>query len=384
MPADERYEATLRALEARIPSRMVPDLERITTLCGLLGRPDQAYPAVRVTGTNGKTSVAAMVTALLGALGLTAGTYTSPHLQDVRERIRVAGEPISPDEVVAGLSYLQPFLAEVDARLPDPVTYFEVLTALAYVHFADAPVDAAVLEVGMGGRWDATNVARGEVAVVTGVGLDHTDVLGERVEDIAREKAGVVRDGAVVVSAPQPAAVADVLRQAVDRHGASLVVADRDFAVAGRRLAVGGQALDLRGVTGRVDDVWLPLHGEHQAANAACALAAVEGFLGFAGGLSPEVVGAGFAAVRVPGRLEVVRRPEHAPVVLDGAHNPDGARALAASLRAEFAHRHRVAVLGVLDDKDVDAIVAALSPVVDHVIVTEPPSDRAAPRDRLA
>ncbi|MBW3602386.1 MAG: dihydrofolate synthase, partial [Actinobacteria bacterium] len=153
VPADERYEASLRALEARVPSRMVPDLDRITTLCELLGRPDQAYPAVRITGTNGKTSVAAMVTSLLGALGLTAGTYTSPHLQDVRERIRVAGEPISPEDVVAGLSYLELFLAEVDARLPDPVTYFEVLTALAYVHFADAPADAAVLEVGMGGRW---------------------------------------------------------------------------------------------------------------------------------------------------------------------------------------------------------------------------------------
>ncbi|MBW3602807.1 MAG: dihydrofolate synthase, partial [Actinobacteria bacterium] len=239
-------------------------------------------------------------------------------------------------------------------------------------------------EVGMGGRWDATNLARGEVAVVTRVGLDHTDVLGDSVEDIAREKAGVVKDGAVVVSAPQPAAVTDVLLAAVDRHRASLVVAGRDFAVADRRLAVGGQALDLRGVTGHVDDVWLPLHGEHQATNAACALAAVEGFLGFAGGLDPEVVRAGFAGVRVPGRLEVVRRPEQAPVVLDGAHNPDGARTLAATLLAEFGYRHRVAVLGVLDDKDVDGIVAALLPVVDHVIVTEPPSDRAAPSDRLA
>ncbi|CAN5288166.1 folylpolyglutamate synthase/dihydrofolate synthase family protein [soil metagenome] len=384
MPADERYETFLRALEARTPSRMVPDLDRIATLCGLLGRPDQAYPAVQITGTNGKTSVAAMATSLLGALGLTAGTYTSPHLQDVRERIRVAGEPITPDDVVAGLSHLQPFLAEVDARLPDPVTYFEVLTALAYVHFADAPVDAAVLEVGMGGRWDATNLARGEVAVVNRVGLDHTDVLGGTVEDIAREKAGVVKDGAAVVSAPQQAAVEAVLLQAVKRHGASLVVAGRDFAVAGRRLAVGGQELDLRGVTGRVDDVWLPLHGEHQATNAACALAAVEGFLGFAGGLDPETVRAGFAAVRVPGRLEVVRRPEQAPVVLDGAHNADGARTLAATLRDEFGYRHRVAVLGVLDDKDADAIVAALLPVVDHVVVTEPPSGRAAPADRLA
>lgn len=384
MSTDERYEAFLRALEARTPSRMVPDLERITTLCGLLGRPDQAYPAVRITGTNGKTSVAAMVTSLLGALGLTAGTYTSPHLQDVRERIRVAGEPITRDDVVAGLSYLQPFLAEVDARMPDPVTYFEVLTALAYVHFADAPVDAAVLEVGMGGRWDATNLARGEVAVVNRVGLDHTDMLGETVEDIAREKAGVIKDGAVVVSAPQVAAVTQVLSQGVNRHAGSLVLAGRDFAVTGRRLAVGGQELDLRGVTGRVEDVWLPLHGEHQATNAACALAAVEGFLGFAGGLDPQLVRAGFAAVRVPGRLEVVRRRGQAPVVLDGAHNADGARTLAATLRDEFRHRHRVAVIGVLDDKDVDAIVTALLPVVDHVVVTEPPSGRAAPSDRVA
>lgn len=403
MPSDTpaAYDDVVRRLFARQPQRMVPDLDRITTLVELLGRPDQAFPAVQITGTNGKTTTAHMISALFGALGLNAGTYTSPHLQDVRERIRVAGEPISRDAVVAGLEYLQPFLAEVDERHPDAVTFFEVLTALSYVHFADAPVDVGVYEVGLGGLWDATNLVRGEVAVINGVDLDHPE-LGSHVGQVAVEKAGIIKDGANVVSAAQDPDAAEVIARSAAEHGGRLVVAGRDFGVEERVLAVGGQYLHLRGVTDDFEEVYLPLHGAHQAANAALALAAVEAFLGFSGGIDPDVVRTGFAAVRSPGRLEVVRRggagdapggrrgaqdPHSerglAPVVLDGAHNPAGARALATALQEEFVHRHRVVVLGVLGDKDVEAMVEALLPVADHLVVTEPPSGRAAPSDRL-
>jgi dihydrofolate synthase/folylpolyglutamate synthase len=362
---------------------MVPDLDRITTLVELLGRPDLSYPAVQVTGTNGKTTTAQLISSLLGALGLTVGTYTSPHLQDVRERIRVAGEPIGREEFVAELDYLAPFLAEVDARHPETATFFEVLTALAYIHFADAPVDVGVFEVGLGGRWDATNLVRGEVAVFTEISLDHPE-LGSTVERIATEKAGIVKEGAAVVTAAQQPEAAAVIAGAARGRGGRLMVAGRDFDVAGRELAVGGQLLTLRGVTGEVEDVYLPLHGAHQARNAALALASVEGFLGFAGGLDAEVIRQGFASARSPGRLEIVRRTDGPPVVLDGAHNPAGAQALSIALREEFAYRNRIVVLGILGDKDVEAIVDALLDVADHVVVTEPPSSRAAPADRVA
>ena len=377
------YDAAVAALFARQPNRMVPDLDRITTLAELLGRPDRTYPSIQITGTNGKTTTALMVTSLLGALGLTAGTYTSPHLQDVRERLRIAGDPISREAFVETLNYLDPFLAEVDARSPEPVTFFEVLTAMGLVHFADAPVDVGVFEVGMGGRWDATNLVDGQVAVITGVALDHPE-LGPTVEAVAREKSGIIKAGAAVVSAEQPPEVAAIIAAAAEEREGRFVMAGRDFGVADRRLAVGGQQLRLQGVAVEVGDIYLPLHGAHQAFNAACALAAVEGFLGFSGGLDPEVIREGFAAVRSPGRLEVVRRKDAAPVVLDGAHNPAGARMLAGALRDEFAHRHRVFVLGVLGDKDVEAIVSELLPVADHVVVTEPPSSRAATAERLA
>lgn len=379
---DQEYDALVQDLFARQPNRMVPDLRRITTLTELLGRPDQAFPSVQISGTNGKTTTAHMIACLLGALGLSAGTYVSPHLQDVRERIRVATHPISRDDFVARLAELRPFLEETDSRHPERVTFFEALTALAFAHFADTPIDVGVFEVGMGGIWDATNLVRGEVAVLTGVSLDHRE-LGDTVEQVAREKAGIVKPGATVVSAPQTPGVADIVAEAAQRQGGRLVVAERDFAVEDRRLAVGGQQLHLRGVTGDFDEVFLPLHGSHQALNAACALAAVEGFLGFAGGIDPDVVREGFAAVRSAGRLELVRPDSGAPVLLDGAHNPAGAHALARALVGEFAFRHRVMVVGMLGDKDVEAMMAELLTVADHVVVTEPPSSRAAPADRL-
>ena len=385
MPAsapDPSYDAAVAQLFGRQPNRMVPDLERIRSLCDLLGQPQQSYPVIHVTGTNGKTTTTAMIASLLGALGLSAGSYTSPHLQDVRERIRVAGEPVDRAAITAGLAYLQPFLDTVDAAHREPVTFFEILTALAFVHFADAPVDVGVIEVGMGGRWDATNVADGQVAVLTDISLDHPE-LGAQLAAVAGEKSGIIKPGATVVSAAQPDEAGAVIAQAAAGAGATLVVAGRDFGVVDRRTAVGGQHLHLTGVTGEVTDIYLPLHGLHQAANAAYALAAVEAFLGFAGGIDPDVIREGFAAVRSPGRLEVVRSQDGPPVILDGAHNPSGARSLAIAVANEFAFRHRVFVLGVLADKDLDAMVAELAPVADHVVVTSPPSDRGAPVEQL-
>ena len=383
MPAhDNDYAAAVTALFDRQPNRMVPDLDRIRDLAELLGHPEQAYPVIHVTGTNGKTTTSAMIAALLGALGLSAGTYTSPHLQDVRERIRVAGEPVDRETIASGLAYLQPFLEQVDAAHPDPVTFFEVLTALAFVHFADAPVDVGVLEVGMGGRWDATNIAHAQVAVLTDISLDHPE-LGAGLADIAREKSGIIKPDTLTVTAAQPEAAAAIIDQAAREAGGRLVVAGRDFGLIDRRAAVGGQHLHLRGVTGEISDVYLPLHGLHQAANAAYALAAVEAFLGFAGGIDPDVIREGFAAVRSPGRLEVIRFDGQAPVILDGAHNPAGIASLAVALANEFAFRHRVVVLGVLGDKDLDAMVAQLSPVADHVVVTQAPSERAASAEQL-
>ena len=376
------YDAAIDQLFARQPNRMIPDLDRMRDLCDLLGHPEQAYPVIHVTGTNGKTTTTAMIAALLASLGLSAGSYTSPHLQDVRERIRVAGEPVDRERVTSGLAYLQPFLERVDATHPEPVTFFEVLTVLALTHFGDAPVDVAVMEVGMGGRWDATNVVNGQVAVLTDISLDHPE-LGSEVATVAGEKAGIIKPAAAVVSAAQPDEAMAVIEQAATEAGGRLVVAGRDFGVLDRRTAVGGQHLHLHGVTGDVPDIYLPLHGLHQAANAAYALVAVEAFLGFAGGIDPDVIRAGFAAVRSPGRLEVVRFDDAAPVLLDGAHNAAGIASLAIALANEFAFRNRVVVLGILGDKDLDAMVENLRPIADHVVVTQPPSERAAPADQL-
>jgi len=382
-PLPASYDRAVADLLARQPQRMVPDLDRITLLLELLGRPDQAMPSIQLTGTNGKTSTSALITALLGGLDLTAGTYTSPHLQDARERIRIAGTPLTREAFGERYAELSPYLGEVDVRSRDRVTFFETLTALAFAEFADAPVDVGVVEVGLGGRWDATNLARGEVAVIGPIGLDH-GILGSTPAEIAEEKVGIIKQGATVVSAAQTPEVEAVVRARVEEQQARLLLADQDFAVVDRSLAVGGQVVTLQGVTGTVEDLLLPLHGAHQAENAALALAAVEGLLGFAGGLDPDLVRAALGSARVPGRLETVGRgDEQAPVLLDGAHNPPGAAALATALTDEFSPRHLVLVLGVLGDKDVEGVVAALAPLADHLVATAPASGRAAPAERI-
>jgi dihydrofolate synthase/folylpolyglutamate synthase len=381
--------AALREIEAALlarwpETRLEPSLHRIRDLVDLLGDPQRAYPVVHVAGTNGKGSTARLVESLLRAFGLRTGTFTSPHLSDVRERIALDGEPISAQGFVAAYRDVEPYLSLVDARhLEAPLSYFEVLTAMGFAAFADAPVGVAVVETGMGGTWDATNVADGAVAVVTPVDLDHTDYLGLDLPSIAAEKAGIIKAGGVAVLAQQaPEAAAVLLARAVEVR-AGVLREGLEFGVRHRDLAVGGQVLALQTPAGVYEEVFVPLHGAHQAHNAAVALAAVEAFFG-AGDrlLDPDVVRAGFAAATSPGRLEVVRRGP--TVLVDAAHNPHGARAVAAALAEEFAFSRLVGVLAVLADKDAVGILEALEPVLDHVVVTRNSSPRCMSLEHLA
>ena len=375
-----------KALRSRFPTRMVPDLARITDLLDLLGSPQRSYPSIHITGTNGKTTTARMVDALLQAFGIRTGRYTSPDLESVTERIAIDGEPIDPERFAATYDDVAPYAELVDSRHPDRVTYFEFLTAMAFAAFADTPVDVAVVEVGLGGTWDATNVVAAPVAVVTPIGLDHVGILGDTIEAIAGEKAGIIHPGATAVVAAQPEAAAAALRARAAEVGATLRWQGTDFGVRERTLAVGGQLLELEGLGGTYDGIVLPLHGAHQAGNASTALAAVEAFFGAGTGgrgrLDIDVVREGFAQVTSPGRLEVVRRGP--TVLLDGAHNPAGAAALAAALEEEFDFDRLVAVVAVLDDKDAAGLLGELEPVVSEVVVTANGSPRALPVEALA
>jgi dihydrofolate synthase / folylpolyglutamate synthase len=373
------YQQAVDALYARMPSRMGPSLERIAHLAELLDHPERTAPAVHLTGTNGKTTTARMVASLLAAFGVGAGLYTSPHLQDVRERIALATRPISTAEFVETWTYLQPFLAEVDRAHAQPVTFHEVLTAMAFTWFAELPVDAQVVEVGMGGSWDATNLVHGDVAVINRVGLDHPE-LGDTPAAVAGEKAGIIKRGATVVSQAQDDDVLAVIAERARGLDARLLLEGRDFGVERRRQAVGGQVVDLRTPAGTTTEVLVPLHGRYQADNAAGALAAAEAFLG-GRELDADTVRAGFASVTSPGRLEVVSRKPL--VILDGAHNPLGARALAAALLEEFVVDRRILVVATLADKDVRGILEGLAPATGRLVVTANRSPRAAPAERL-
>ena len=375
----------LAELATRYPAEdaMVPDLDRIRLLCDLLGSPQRSYPAIHLTGTNGKTSTARMVDALLQGFGLRPGRYTSPHLDSVTERITIDGQPISEQRFAEVWDELAPFVELVDGRMPQRMTFFEVLTGMAFAAFADAPVDVAVLEVGLGGAWDATNVVHAQTAVVLPVGLDHVPLLGSTLAEIAAEKAGIIHPGATVVLAQQQPEAAEVLLRRCVEVGATVAREGLEFGVVDRRTAVGGQLLSLQGLSGRYDEVYLPLHGAHQAANAAAALAAVEAFLGGGdkGMLDVDLVREGFARTASPGRLEVVRTSP--TVLLDAAHNAHGMAATVAALADAFAFTHLVAVVAVLGDKDALAMLEVLEPAVASIVVTQNASPRAMPVDQL-
>ncbi|WP_214402448.1 bifunctional folylpolyglutamate synthase/dihydrofolate synthase [Pseudonocardia lacus] len=383
--------AEFLAVEAELDQRwpetvMQPSLERISALVDLLGEPHRGYPVVHLTGTNGKTSTARMVDALLSEIGLRTGRYTSPHLQRATERINVDNRPVTPERYVEVFRQVAPFVDLVDANQSVKLSKFEILTAMGFAAFADAPVEAGVVEVGLGGRWDATNVVDGTVAVITPIGLDHAEFLGTDVLGIAREKAGIIKPGAVAVLAAQDRAVAEVLLERCTEVDAQVAREGAEFGVVDREIAVGGQRLVLQGLGGRVDEVFLPLHGEHQAGNAALALAAAEALVG-AGPhqpLDPDAVRAAFARVSSPGRLERLAAGRGVPTVLaDAAHNPAGARALAAALTTEFRFARLVGVVGVMRDKDARGILTELEPVLQEVVVTASASRRAMDPDEL-
>jgi len=381
--------AAEQALSARWgESKIGPSRHRIEALADALGDPQRSYRSIHITGTNGKTTTARMVDELLRGFGLRVGRYTSPHLSSMTERIVLDGKPLDDRTFADAVDELGPVLELVDAKSKAdsdiPMTFFEALTGLAFAVFADAPVDVAVVEVGMGGEWDATNVIDADVAVITPIGLDHTEMLGDSVVDIAREKAGIIHEGATAILAAQPTeAAAELLKRAVEVQ-ASVAREGMEFGVADRQVAVGGQMLTLQGLAGTYDQVFLPLHGAYQAENAACALAAVEAFFGAGAETGPidiAVVRSAFAQVRSPGRLEVVRR---APtVIVDASHNPHGMTATVEAITDSFDFRQLVGVVGMLADKDVRQVLEILEPALDSIVCTQNSSPRAMTADDL-
>ncbi|MEV4992608.1 folylpolyglutamate synthase/dihydrofolate synthase family protein [Streptomyces niveus] len=390
-PTDPEVDKALRAVEQELAGRwgetkLEPSVTRIEALMDVLGDPQRAYPSIHITGTNGKTSTARMIEALLGAFDLRTGRYTSPHVSSVTERISLDGEPIAPERFIEAYEDIKPYVDMVDAAQEYRLSFFEVLTGMAYAAFADAPVDAAVVEVGMGGSWDATNVIDGTVAVITPIDLDHTDRLGSTPGEIAVEKSGIIKQGATVVLAQQPVDASQVmLKKAVDVD-ATVAREGMEFGIVAREVAVGGQMLTLRGLGGEYEQIFLPLHGAHQAHNAVVALAAVEAFFGVGAEqtrvMDVDTVRAAFASVVSPGRLEVVRRSP--TVVLDAAHNPAGARAAAAAVGESFGFSRLIGVVGASAGKDSRGFLEALEPVLAEVVVTQNSSDRAMSADELA
>jgi dihydrofolate synthase/folylpolyglutamate synthase len=404
-----------REILARRPEHAIdPTLDRIRALVTLLGDPQQAYPVIHVTGTNGKTSTARMIESLLRARGLRTGLFTSPHLSSVRERIRIDGEAVSAASFIAAYDEIKPYLDLVDAQQPAQLSFFEVFTGMAFAMFADAPVDVAVIEVGMGGTWDNTNVADGAVAVVTPISLDHTRWLGETIEEIAAEKAGIIKPGAIAVLAQQPPAAAEVLLHRAGEVGATVAREGIEFGVLGREQAVGGQQVSVRGLLSDYPDLFLPLFGAHQAGNLACAIAAVEAFArGDAvgapvaedaelnghedeigelapraatptqpGALDIDLVRDAVAGMSSPGRLEIIRRSPL--VIVDAAHNPAGMAATVAALDESFEFTSLIAVVAIAADKDVPAVLDQLEPLASMLVATTNSSGRAMPAAELA
>ncbi|WP_237493714.1 folylpolyglutamate synthase/dihydrofolate synthase family protein [Modestobacter sp. L9-4] len=385
-----------QALLARWPeSRLEPSLTRITALLDLLGSPHRAFPVVQVTGTNGKTTTARMIDELLRGFGLRVGRFTSPHLEQVRERIVLDGEPISAERFVEVFDDIAPYVQMVDAGSDVPMSFFEVTVAMAYAAFAETPVDVAVVEVGMGGTWDATNVADARVAVVTPVSMDHAEYLGPDVASIATEKAGIIKPAppveeglpavdVVAVLAHQPAGALEALVRRAIEVDATVAREGTEFGVLERRVAVGGQQVRLQGLGGEYDEVFLPLFGAHQAQNAAVALAAVEAFLGAGqatGPVAQDVVRESFAAVRSPGRLERLRTSP--AVLVDAAHNPAGMAATVAAVRESFDFTRLVGVVGCVQGKDVTGMLTELEGLCAELVVTQNSSPRAIPADEL-
>lgn len=381
----ETHAQIVRQLISRWPeNRIAPGTARVEALCDLLGSPQDAYPVIQLAGTNGKGSTAIIIDALLRALNLRTGRFSSPHLVEVNERISIDGEPLDNETFDQLVTHSQPLVDIIDARAIDgvPLTFFELITALAYEAFAEAPVDVAVVEVGLGGVTDATNVMDAQVAVICPIDYDHTHLLGDNLADIAIEKAGIIKPGSQVVLAAQHPEVAAVLLERCAEVGAKVYREGVEFGLLERTPAVGGQVLRLDTAGGPVGDLVLPLFGEHMARNAALAVAAVEAFLG-GKPLAPDVIAEGLANVVAPARLEVVRRSP--TVVLDTCHNPHGARATIAAVTEAFGFAPLIGVVAMMADKDVTGVLEAFEPELNTIVCTTVSStNRALSPDALA
>lgn len=368
-PDDQaRIDAIEKALLARWPeNRIAPTLERISALVDMLGSPQLTYPTIHIGGTNGKTTTSRMVDSLLFEMGLRTGRFTSPHLESYLERICINGQPIDAKELIFSFNDISPYLDLMDTKFDNPISFFEAITALAFAAFAEHPIDVGVIEVGMGGQWDATNVVDADVSVIMPIGLDHMEYLGDTIGEIAKTKAGIIKEqGFVVLAQQEPEAAVELLRRAAE-VGADVAREGLEYSIDSRAIAVGGQLISVTGLRGHYDEIFLPLHGKHQASNAAAALIAVEAFFGEQD-LDIDAVRAGFANVTSPGRCEIIHRDP--TIILDAAHNPHGAKAIAETIQSEFTFDDVTGIVALMADKDALGILQALEPIMNQVIVT--------------
>ena len=371
-----------QALLNRWPeTRINPTLERIALLADLLGSPQLSYPTIHIAGTNGKTTTTRLIDSLCFELGLRTGRFTSPHLESFLERISINGEPISEAAMIATYEDVAPYFQLVDERMSHRLSFFEAITGLSFVAFAEHPVDVGIFECGMGGEWDSTNVINGKVSVVTPIGLDHTQYLGDTLTAIATTKSGIIKPGSFAVLARQELDPAQVLMRKCAEVEAIPIREGIEYQVSNRSLAVGGQLISIKGVYGDYEELFLPLHGEHQASNAATALAAVEVFAGEKK-LDEELVRSAFAKASSPGRCEIVHRSP--TVIIDAAHNPHGAKSLRKTIENEFDFDSVIGIVAPMGDKDTDGILEEFEAIMTSVIITKNSSHRAAPIDELA
>ena len=373
----ERINAIEEALLKRWPeTKIEPTLERIAALVDVLGSPQLTYPTIHVGGTNGKTTTARMIDSLLFEMGLRTGRFTSPHLESYLERISINGQPIDPKAMIFSYNDIAAYLDFMDTKFDTPISFFEAMTALAFAAFAEHPIDVGVIEVGMGGEWDATNVVDADVSVIMPIDLDHTEYLGSTIAEIAKTKAGIIKEGGFVVLAQQqPEAAVELLKQAA-LVGADIAREGLEYVIESRTLAVGGQLLTIKTPKDTYEEIFLPLHGKHQASNAAAALVAVEAFFGEQE-LDYEAVLAGFANVQSPGRCEVLHRDP--TIIIDAAHNPHGAKALTETIQSEFTFDEVIGVFAAMGDKDVLGALVELEKVMNSIIVTKNSSSRSMP-----
>ena len=377
----ERLEAIEKALLNRWPeTRIAPTLDRIAALADILGSPQLSYPTIHIAGTNGKTTTTRLIDSLCFELGMRTGRFTSPHLESFLERISINGEPISAEGMIATYNDIALYLDLIDSKMPNKLSFFEAMCALSFVAFAEFPVDVGIFECGMGGEWDSTNVINAAVSVVTPIGFDHMEYLGDTLEKIATTKSGIIKEGSFAVLARQEAEVAQVLTHKCAQVDATPIREGIEYSVKSRALAIGGQLVSIAGVYGEYNDLFLPLHGAHQAANAATAIAAVEVFAGETK-LDEEVVRAALVNATSPGRCEIVMR--NPTVIVDAAHNPHGAHSLKQTLSEEFDFDAVIGVVAPMGDKDVSGILEELEGVMSRIIVSRNSSHRAASVEEL-